>query len=113
MDLSVCQDHSVTSRFVDSLYNTESTGGRREFGTLVLPVVAVTYLRPVAGPLNIGARVRYRYQGKAETLMSGGFGDTMPPPESNYDVPPFVYDLGGFDFSVAVGVGFGNGRREY
>jgi len=94
----------VTSTFYDSLYDVESTGEGSDQGYLVVPCLSIGYTRPILKWLDIGARVRGRYQRSAQALRSSS-DDAAPgtgTPWGNTGEVPLKYDFTGVDANLFV-----------
>jgi hypothetical protein len=88
-------DFYLNSLFRDSLYDIEASSSYSENGSIVTPYVSASYTYPLTRYIEVGAKLRYRYQKQGvEVDNSSGGGSSAPfggSPE------PFKYNLKGWD----------------
>jgi hypothetical protein len=102
---AVCRASTrVTSTFYDSLYDVESMGEGSDEGYLVVPCLSIGYTRPITTWLDIGARVRGRYQRSAQELRSSQDDAALRTgtPWGNTGEIPLKYDFTGVDGNLFV-----------
>ncbi|HUI91217.1 MAG TPA: caspase family protein [Chitinivibrionales bacterium] len=100
----------VQSTFYDSLYDREVSGSATYRGTAAAPYLAVGYTWPALKWLDIGAKIRYRYQ-----YGTCGLGIDSPVPEQNpagAALTPLSCNFGGLDGSVFINVHLSFTRSE-
>jgi hypothetical protein len=100
----------MSSVFYDSLYDREISGSARYNCYAIVPFAAVGYTWPATKWLDIGAKIRYRYQ-----VGAGNFtADTMDSrPVPSGDAPPLLAcNFGGIDGGVFVNFHLSFSRSE-
>jgi hypothetical protein len=101
---------TVSSVFTDSLYNVETAGSETRTATAVVPYAALGYTWPALRFLDIGAKVRYRYQYRPVDF-SAGYSGALPESAVPATSPPSC-SFGGFDGSVFINIHLAFERRE-
>jgi len=103
----------VNSRFYDSLFDVESSGSGTNNAVVTVPYAALGYTRPLSPWIDIGAKVRFRYQKSPATGEDGGNGaDAVPLSASQANMVPLRYFFGGMDGKVFVNVHLTRGLLE-
>ena len=103
-------DLSVKSVFYDSLYDRETSGSATFRASATVPYVAVGYTWPALKWLDIGAKIRYRYQAGACNLVSDVSGGEPKP--SGTTLLPLSCNFGGLDGNVFINVHISFTRSE-
>jgi len=101
---------SVKSVFHDSLYDMETSGSATYSGSVAVPYVALGYTWPATKFLDIGAKIRYRYQYRPVNLEASG-SSSLPPP-SDASAAPLSCSFGGLDGSVFINLHISFTRSE-
>jgi hypothetical protein len=101
---------SVKSVFYDSLYDIETTGSSTYSATAVAPYAALGYTWPATKFLDIGAKLRYRYQYRSVNLEAAG-SNSLPPP-SDASAAPLSCSFGGLDGSVFINLHISFTKQE-
>lgn len=101
---------NVSSVFYDSLYNAETSGAETRSATVAVPYAALGYTWPVFRFLDIGAKIRYRWQYRPVQFDNGYSGSL--PSSATPAPPPLSCTFGGVDGSVFVNLHLSFTRQE-
>jgi hypothetical protein len=101
---------SVKSVFYDSLYDMETSGSATYSGSVAVPYAALGYTWPATKFLDIGAKLRYRYQYRPVNIEASGSSSLPPPLDAS--AAPLSCSFGGLDGSVFINLHISFARSE-
>jgi hypothetical protein len=101
---------TVASVFNDSLYNEQTSGSQTCSAWAVVPYAALGYTYPILKFLDVGAKVRYRWQYRP-VQFDNDYEGSLPIAATTANFP-LSCSFGGFDGSVLVNIHLSFTRQE-
>jgi|GEM_PF-1312567 hypothetical protein len=100
----------VSSEFYDSLYDIQTSGAETRSASVAVPYAALGYTWPAARFLDVGAKIRYRWQYRP-AAFDNGYSGSLPEAASPTQ-PPLSCTFGGFDGAMFVNLHLSFDRHE-